>query len=255
MGRPIHQNAGHDDVNYDDVGYGKHLRRLLLDEIEGWIAWSLPYIVRRSLKNGLRGLWLRGDFASLSRESNILAANHHSWWDGYMIYPLYHRTGRKPTIMMDEAQLARFRFFRHHKVVGHRELKTIRRRLATGDTLLIFPEGKMRPPGQVGDIEPGVAVLAQRAGVPVYPLAIRTVMRGAQHPEVFMVVGERLEPSDNIDRLLADYHDAINALLRDVDRDIRDADPEADPPGYDGFFAGKASFHEQMGWVDKLWNR
>jgi 1-acyl-sn-glycerol-3-phosphate acyltransferase len=58
---------------------------------------------------------------------------------------------------------------------GEADLRAIKetiRRLRDGYAVLIFPEGTRSASGQMGPIQPGVAMLAQRAGVPVAPMAI-----------------------------------------------------------------------------------
>ena len=53
-----------------------------------------------------------------------------------------------------------------------RAIKEAMRRLRNGYAVLLFPEGTRSASGQMGAIQPGVAMLAQRTGVPVVPLAI-----------------------------------------------------------------------------------
>ncbi len=53
-----------------------------------------------------------------------------------------------------------------------RAIKEALRRLRDGYAVLIFPEGTRSASGQMGPIQPGVAMLAKRAGVPVVPMAI-----------------------------------------------------------------------------------
>lgn len=53
-----------------------------------------------------------------------------------------------------------------------RGIKDALRRLREGYAVLLFPEGTRSDSGRMGPIQPGVALLAQRAGVPVVPMAI-----------------------------------------------------------------------------------
>ena len=121
--------------------------------------------------------------------------------------------------------------------------------------MFIFCEGALRPAGEVKEVEDGVAFLAERAGVPIYPLALRTAVRGAQHPEAFVVLGERLEPRADRATLKREVKDRLNALLGEVDQMLQSADPEAPPPNFEAWLKGPQSFHERVGWVARLWRK
>jgi len=49
--------------------------------------------------------------------------------------------------------------------------------LKSGDCLVVFPEGRLSETGSLQPIQPGVALIALRAGVPVVPVAIRGTNR------------------------------------------------------------------------------
>ena len=51
-------------------------------------------------------------------------------------------------------------------------LKEALRRLAAGDVLTMFPEGTRTHDGEIGRIQPGIAMLVRRARVPVVPAVI-----------------------------------------------------------------------------------
>ncbi|MDD4891715.1 MAG: lysophospholipid acyltransferase family protein [Phycisphaerae bacterium] len=53
-----------------------------------------------------------------------------------------------------------------------RAIKETLRRLRDGYAVLLFPEGTRSATGIMGEIQPGIALLAQRAKVPVVPVAI-----------------------------------------------------------------------------------
>ncbi len=213
----------------------------------------MPFIIRRSLRSGLHGVYTRGDWDALPQRGYIVAANHHSWWDGYLAWLVQGRVAQPLGGMMGEAQLSRFRFFRRMGVISPKEVRHALRRLAQGEVMFIFCEGAIRPAGEVKEVEEGVAFLAERANVPIYPLALRTAVRGSQHPEAFMVLGKRLEPDTDRAALSREVRASLNALLGEVDQMLRSADPEAPPPGFEAWLTGPQSFHERMGWVARLW--
>ena len=231
----------------------QHLRDLLTEELERWIIRTMPFIIRRSLRRGLHGVYTRGDWDALPGSGYIIAANHHAWWDGYLAWLTQQRVAQPLSGMMGEAQLSRFRFFRRMGVISQKEVREALRRLERGEVLFVFCEGRVRPTGNVQEVEAGVAFLAQRANVPIYPLALRTVLRGSQHPEAFMVLGERLEPGADRAALSEEVKANLNALLQEIERTLQSADPEAPPPGFEAWLTGPKSFHERMSWVARLW--
>ncbi len=56
--------------------------------------------------------------------------------------------------------------------MGVQGLKETLRRLRNGGIVVLFPEGTRSRDGAIGELKPGIAVLAQRAKVPVVPAAI-----------------------------------------------------------------------------------
>ena len=216
-----------------------------------WIARSLPLVIRRALRGGLHGVW--GRELVLPEGGCVVAANHHSWWDGYLLWLVQQRVKRPAGLMMEAEQLARFRFFRRLGVVSPGELRLALTRIGRGEVWFLFPEGALRPAGRVGSFHNGAAFLAQRAGVLLYPLALRVVMRGAQHPEAFVVLGEAVDTTGDRQSVTARCREAIDGLLHEIDETLLSNDPERPPPGFDAWLSGPGSFHERVGWVARLW--
>lgn len=236
------------------MSYVEHLRTLLVREVDTVIARALPWLIRRSVATKLHAVYLTQPTAVLPHGGVVLAANHHSWWDGYLAWLLLQRLGRKLTVMMSGEQLERFRFFRHLGAIAQTELRLALRRLAAGEVLLIFPEGALRPAGMVDRLEPGAVFLAERANAPIVPLAIRVLMRGAEHPEALISLGEPLSVNGDRTASAASLGDALNTLLADLEARAS-GDPEQPPPGCDRLMGGARSTHDQMAWVERLWRR
>lgn len=234
------------------MNYLLHLRRLLASEIEVWIARALPSVVRRTLARGLRGVWRRGDWDGFPDTGVVVALNHHAWWDVYLVYLVASRLGRRWGAIMAAPQLERFPFFRRFGVLSERELRTALRRLDRGDLLFVFPEGELRPVGGVERLRPGVAWLAARAGVPVVPLALRVLLRGAQHPEAYLSLGAPLAPGAELTQSL---ERSLNALLVDLDRTLVAADPERPPAGFEVWMSGARSSDERADGAAVWWRR
>lgn len=209
-----------------------------------FIALFLPWLIRRALRRKLHGVYARGAWDTLPTGGLILAANHHSWWDLYLAWFIGQRLGRKLSGVMLSTTLARFPFFRPLGAVGQSEVREALRRLKRGEVVIVFPEGALKPPGKLGRTERGVTFLAEKAQVPVYPLALRVVMRGAQHPEALLLLGEPTSP--------AELGEALDALLDELAATVQQAAPETPPPGFEQWLGGARSTHERAAWVGRL---
>jgi 1-acyl-sn-glycerol-3-phosphate acyltransferase len=56
--------------------------------------------------------------------------------------------------------------------MGAQGLKETLKRLRAGGIVMLFPEGTRSPDGELGELKPGIAVLAARARVPILPAAV-----------------------------------------------------------------------------------
>lgn len=207
------------------------------------VGWALPHLMRRSLRRGLGGVYARGAWDALPPGGVLLAANHHTWWDLYLSWLIGQRLGRPIGGLIRPETLRQFPFFRHVGAVPTTELRAVLRRLARGELFIVFPEGELRPAGPVGALGPGLAFLAARARVPVYSVAIRAVMRGAERPEVFLALGGPVEP--------ADVAAALTELLAGLEADLQRSDPERPPAGFVRWSGGAASTNERTSWASR----
>ena len=237
------------------MSYLRHLKSLLSGELERLIALCLPFIFERTLRTGLHRIWLRGDFSALPTTPFILAANHSSWWDAYLVHYIRARLPLPLTTVVKAATLQTFPFFRHVGAVAHSEPRTLLRRLQAGEAAFIFPEGDMQPAGQLGDLKSGLAFLAQRTGVDIYPVAFRVVLRGAQQPEAFVVLGERLPSEGTRATLMAHFETALNELLAELDDQLATLHPEAQPSGFVLSSSPSKRFDERIAVLRRLWQR
>lgn len=207
------------------------------------VALVLPFLMARSLRRGLHGVYAKGAWDRLPPSGVLLAANHHSWWDLYLVWLVGHALERPIGGLIKPETLRQFPFFRPLGAVPTTELRTVLRRLAEGRVFVVFPEGELRPAGPVGALGPGLAFLARRARVPVYPVAIRAVMRGAERPEVFLVLGDAVAPEG--------VAAALNRLLEGLEADLQHADPEQPLPGYRCWSGGNKSTNERAAWAGR----
>lgn len=207
------------------------------------IALILPYLMGRSLRRGLHGVYVRGAWDTLPPGGVLLAANHHTWWDLYLSWLIGQKLRRPIGGLIQPETLRQFPFFRLLGAVPTTELRSALRRLGRGELFIVFPEGELRPAGPVGALGPGLAFLAERARVPVYPVAIRAVMRGAERPEVFLALGAPVEP--------AAVGAALTGLLAELEAELGRSDPERPPPGFDCWSGGVGSTNERAAWVGR----
>jgi 1-acyl-sn-glycerol-3-phosphate acyltransferase len=196
--------------------------------VEAGIGAVLPFIMRRALRRGLAGVWSLEE-APPPAGGAVVVANHHSWWDAYLAWAVADRYRRPSGAIVNDAQLARFPFFRRVGGVAASEPRAAARRAGAGAWLLVFPEGELRPPGPLGPTRDGAAAIARWARVPVLPLAIRVVMRGRDRPEVYLRFGATLPGGADA----ATIRGRLVDLMGRLDADLAAAsDPETPVPGY-----------------------
>ncbi|MEM7735431.1 MAG: lysophospholipid acyltransferase family protein [Deinococcota bacterium] len=116
-----------------------------------------------------------------------------------------------------------------------------------GELLAIFPEGEIRPAGQVGELKRGVQFLAERTGAAICPVVMRTVMRGGQYPDMIIDIGKPL--TDSSQEVL---QQALNDQLATLDSLVLESNPEAPLAGFSLWFQGQSSFHTRVSWLAKL---
>ena len=200
-----------------------------------WAEAAVRRSVRGSLRRELAGVYVRGSWPA----GGVLAPNHHSWWDGYLLRELAWQTGQPFTVMMTDEQLSRFPFLRRGGALGVRDLRGAVRRAAQGHWVVVFPEGEIRPAGPPAALHPGAAWLAQVAGVALYPVALRLALRGAERPEAFIRFGVAVPP--------ASFPLALHRLVADLDADLFTSCPGTSPDGYLRVVAGRQSRHDTVG--------
>ena len=201
---------------------------------ERLLTVAFKALFRRTLQRGLRGVWVRG---ALPGQACVLAGNHHSWWDGYLLPVLFWGAGRPFRIVVGERRLREFAFFRHLDTVSASKPRDALAALKRGEVLIVFPEGELCPPGPLGELSRGVVWFAEQALVPV---ASRVVLRGHEYPEAYLVFGAPIEPDLKLLR------EQLEQMLAGLDDQIRNAPPEEPLPGFELWLAGRRSTHERM---------
>jgi 1-acyl-sn-glycerol-3-phosphate acyltransferase len=199
---------------------------------------GLAQLVRR----GLRGVWVRGD---LPASAAVWAANHHSWWDGFVAASVVREQHRSAALLMDGNNLKAFRFLRSVGVISAQRPRDALQVLREGRVLIIFPEGELRPPGPLRATAPGAAWLGRLAPAAVVPVAVRVINRGHQYPEALVDIAPEVVP----DELSA----ALAVRLRELDGMILDVDPRCPVPGFRCAVTGRRSWDERITrWADMV---
>ncbi|GHO87871.1 lysophospholipid acyltransferase family protein [Dictyobacter formicarum] len=135
----------------------------------------------------------------------IICANHSSWWDGYVAALVERHLHLDGYLMMEEAQLKRYFFFRwigcfsvdRHNVRSAMQTinyagKLLKQR--RGRMVWLFPQGEISP----NDYRPltffsGTAHIARVAAPAlIYPTAIRIEYLAEQRPDLYISMGEPL---------------------------------------------------------------
>jgi len=142
-------------------------------------VWGLGQMICRPLAAALFDLRFSG-VSNVPRTGGVLLlSNHQSFLDPVMLaLPL-----PRPMSFLAKAELFDVPVFgwliRQLNAFpvrrGEGDVAAVRqaiRRLREGHVLTIFPEGTRTRDGEIGPIQPGVAMIVRRAGVPVVPAVI-----------------------------------------------------------------------------------
>jgi hypothetical protein len=189
-------------------------------------------LVRRSL----RGVWLRGE---LPPPGSVWAANHHSWWDGFLAAVVLAGAGRPAALLMDAENLAGFGFLRPLGVLPASQPRLALQALRAGRVLVVFPEAELRPPGGLGALAPGAGWLAQHAPAPLVPVAVRVTSRAHQYAEAYLDFGRPVDP--------AALADTLGRQLSALDAELGQAPPRDPPDGFRLVIDGRRSWDERIG--------
>jgi 1-acyl-sn-glycerol-3-phosphate acyltransferase len=192
---------------------------------------GLTQLVRR----GLRGVWVRGE---LPASAAIWAANHHSWWDGFVAAAVLREQHRPAALLMDGDSLDTFRLVRSVGVISAQRPRQALQVLREGRVLVIFPEGELYSPGPLRTLARGAGWLGRQAPAAVVPVAVRVVSRGHQYPEAFVDIASEVAP--------ADLPAALAAQLGQLDADLLGRDPRRPVPGFRCAVKGRLSWDERI---------
>ncbi|EST52037.1 AAS bifunctional protein [Brevibacillus panacihumi W25] len=141
-------------------------------------------ILVHALLKAILTLWFRPRMKGLEKldlsQPSLITPNHVSLLDAVL---LSFTLPKNATFVVNTEIAKKFAFFlrfRKHVTVDPLNPYSIRhmlRVLKKGETLVIFPEGRITTTGGLMKIYSGVGYLAMRTGVPVYPVIIQGLQR------------------------------------------------------------------------------
>ncbi len=164
------------------------------------------------------------------KKTVILAGNHTGWLDPLIVGAIFERRTR--FLVMEEAMkwpvvghlaamLGAIPLKRGH---GHDALKAAEDCLSKGESVLIFPEGKLTKDGSIGEFQSGVARLQKDTQCPIVPFAIsggfEAWPKGKKTPRpaaIRITIGRPLEAKELHDLSV----DEIRQLLHDRVQDLK----------------------------------
>ncbi len=175
------------------------------------------------LSSAFRGLWSSGALPG-GDEPLILYANHTSFWDGFVVHALAHAAGREGYVVMEEQNLARYRFLTRLGALSLRRgdrasaLETLRHCAKVLErpraTLLLFPQGRLERAGAPLRFERGLHVLARLSGARAVPVGLRYAFFEHEYPDVLLAPGEphAVDGIDACERALAAQLERLAAV-------------------------------------------
>ncbi|HEX7239764.1 MAG TPA: lysophospholipid acyltransferase family protein [Longimicrobiaceae bacterium] len=174
-----------------------------------WLLALARRYARRKLARGLDGLRAGGVEEARSeaaRRPVILAANHVSWWDPFLVVALDEALGTEGYALMDAANLGGLPFFARLGALPLDRSAPARTRAGLraaaalldrpGRAVWMFPQGSLRPAHlRPLGLRPGIALLARLApGAAVLPVALQYAFGEHAAPAALVRFGAPIPP-------------------------------------------------------------
>ncbi len=197
-------------LNFDGISWSQILKeKVQLNLPDSWFTHNLLKNIFQIVFKLFMRIKARG-LENLPDQACIIAPNHQSILDGFLVASLFKRKFMKNTYVYAKEKHFRGRFLRflanRNNIIlvdVNKDLKLSIQKLAEvlkkGKNLLIFPEGTRTLNGQLGDFKQTFAILSQELQVPVVPVAIKgsydILPSGSKFPRLFKkVTVEFLQP-------------------------------------------------------------
>lgn len=199
-------------------------------------VWAFESVFRPWMRRRLAGVHVSGLPDTLPEgRTVVLAANHVSWWDGFLLREVHRSAGSTDPLftLMHADELARLPYFRLMGVVGLKPrspgsvlrvlhfLRAMRRRHPSC-WLAVFPQGRIRPSwARPMALQPGIAAFARvLAPSIVLPVGLHLEPMNRVSARAFVSLGEPIPVDagqsfdiDAVERGLLDALDRVYDLL------------------------------------------
>lgn len=172
-----------------------------------WGQWWLHRYIGWRLRGQFHsfGVWGLGGLAAVAPDRpRLLFCSHTSWWDGFLLVPVFEKLDLDYYVMMEEKNLRKFPFFRRAGAFGV-DLETARGRAegllhgrdllrqagAARRTLVLFPQGRLvRPFEEDPAFAGGLDLLARGlAGGVAVPAALELTFGPYPDPQAWLELG------------------------------------------------------------------
>ncbi len=206
-----------------------------------WFQFLFRYYVKRRLKkqfSDIRLLSASHLTQQLDAGPGIVACNHVAWWDPLVLVRLEAWLQADGYCLMDAENLKELPFFsalgalpldrKSHRQSYRDMLASLEKLQAPGQLLFIFPQGKQTPAHHTLEFHEGVSLLAQRSGLPTYPLGLRYDFAEGPRQIVHLALGAPLKWTGSSNRRVftQELEAAVAAQLTKIDEQLSMPQPE-----------------------------
>ncbi|HMS54440.1 MAG TPA: hypothetical protein PKA27_03490 [Fimbriimonadaceae bacterium] len=183
-------------------------------------------MIRRAVRKNFKAVYWEPPLQTLAHPT-ILFANHHGWYDGYLMYHVAHALNLRCLDWIEEFDT--FPLFRYvgglpyPKDDASRRAATIRqtvRSLEGGSrSLVIFPDQPLHYPPEIGPMARSLEFLARKVpAARLVPVAINYEFAMHERAEAFIRIGSPIAHSTT---LLTDCRNHLVDLLEETRRLVR----------------------------------
>jgi hypothetical protein len=181
-------------------------------EHTGWAKFIFTPVIEGLLRINFSNFFCVEPFPEIDPDKGLLITpNHFSWWDGFFMFHLLHRGGRKMYLMMLEERLSIFRYYRNigaYSVNPGKRKSVLESIQYTADILsdkdklaIVFPQGEIRSYYEGPQkLQKGINLILKKtmAPVSVLPVYFRIEYYEKMRPEIWCGFGEVMESSEVI---------------------------------------------------------
>lgn len=196
-------------------------------QAEGPVGALVDRMIRRSVRKAFRNVYWQ-PLSEPIQTPCILLANHHGWYDGYLMYLLATRLGIRIVDWIEEfdafppfAKVGGMPFPSGNAAVRGATIRRTLHLLKTGDrSLVLFGEGVLHRPPDVLPLGKTLQWLVDKApNVTVHPVGLVYDHSLHERPEAFLKIGQALGHHTDV---LQSGQAALIDLLSVIQRELGD---------------------------------